>query len=174
MTRRTLFVLVCLLILFLSPGLLAIYAYQHPEQVASSFTNEGELIKPPIWVPFWEESKQWHLLIFITEPCDNTCFKLLDQVARVRLALGRRLYQVDLDLWLAPSVSHLTQQSKKILDSVGIHYKKLTCEDDILLSKLPKNSKIYLVAPEGHIMMQYSLQIAPRALFHDMKTVLGH
>lgn len=171
---KTRVVLLALLILFLSPGIIAIYAYQHPEKLMVSLTNHGTFIKPPIMVNFLEESKHWHIVFYETQQCTLQCLNRIDEIARVRLALGRKLYQIDFDVWLAPTASDFTAEEKQVLNSINVKFKKMTCDDEYLLGKISKEPQIYLIAPGGNIVVKYPPNVESKALFHDLNVVLGH
>src|SRR3989338_8575881 len=83
-----------LFLIFLLPGVLAQYVYHHPEWIPSSTTNKGHLVREHIKIPLPGEEKKWRIAFWQERDCATQCPVVLDKLTRIRVALGRRYYQV--------------------------------------------------------------------------------
>src|SRR5690606_23910729 len=92
--RKKLFISLLILI-FLAPGFAALILYKNPHWLGSVTTNRGRFLSPPVALPLEQAAtKKWGLILWQPQTCKKICRQELDRLARIRLALGRRLYGV--------------------------------------------------------------------------------
>jgi hypothetical protein len=172
--------IIFLIILFLLPGVTALFFYKHQDWLSSPRTNKGELLSPAIKFTTYMESPQikipskgiafdrnpkWKLILWEPGRCNESCIKILDKLARIRLALGRRLYQVDVNvLSLSGSVS---DEENKQFQKKDIHF--LQALDSAQLSK---SAKIYLMDSQGYLILAYPTDFKAGDIYKDLKHLL--
>ena len=142
---RNSMMMLLLAVVFLAPGLAAIYFYQHPQWLMGHPTNKGEFVKPSIKIKSLNSSvleshtveKKWHLVLWSPSGCTDECIRPLDQLVRIRLSLGRHFYEVEPVLLTGP---HSEPESSLLLD--------LLQKNKLLFVQLPVNeaSKVYVYA----------------------------
>jgi hypothetical protein len=171
--RRKYLVPIILVLLFAAPGLAAIFFFQHPEWLSEAKINRGALLNPPILLEKNKSDDKWVLLYWSPSDCDETCMKHLDKLARIRLALGRRLYNVDAKLLLGKSARPVSAAFKSRLKDQDIKVETFTETEEILVSKLPNQSSIYIENPKGFLVMTYPSDVIPKDIHHDLKRFLN-
>ncbi|MCH9689775.1 MAG: hypothetical protein K0U24_03285 [Gammaproteobacteria bacterium] len=175
LTRRKK-ILSVLLLVFLAPGILAIIFYLNPSWLGGLPTNRGELIRPPVQLPYLSESTsedKWHLTVWCPKGCDATCLHALDDMARVRLALGRRLYHVD--LWVLQGEQG-TRCSKEIVSAFkkeDVRTRVLTADEQESVHLLQDNTRVFLADPKHYLVLGYSAINASKDVFQDLKRLLN-
>ena len=128
--RRNIITMLLLATVFLAPGLAAYIFYQHTDWLAAAKTNKGELLNPPIPLSVLNQEPKWKFVLWNPGVCETTCQEELDKLARVRLALGRRLYQVQIDFLVNTDAS--SQLSSALTERLR--------EADINLIPIPNNN----------------------------------
>lgn len=171
-TRRYYITLLLLVFLFATPGLSAYFLYFHPSWLSAATTNKGQFIKPPILLETLGASVKWRLILWSPESCETTCMEQLDKLKRVRLALGRRLYDVDLNLLLGPNAGPLSEPVAKMLHEPGMSVITLTVGEAMHLSPRYPHSELFIANPEHYLVLAYPLTAEPDDLFHDIKLLL--
>ncbi|MDF1677105.1 MAG: hypothetical protein P1U32_00210 [Legionellaceae bacterium] len=168
-------VLFALFLVFLAPGMLAILFYMHPDWLSGLPTNKGILIQPATQVSFLEQDSKdkWHLAVWCPRGCDETCLATLDKMARVRLALGRRLYQVD--LWYLQGHAGKTcgKTSEVALTSGGVKSHILSTEEESRVPVLSNQAKVLLIDPNDYLVLEYPVDGKPEDVFQDLKRLLN-
>ena len=112
MKKSNYLILLILGLMFLAPGVAAYLFYQHPNWLGSSRVNKGILLNPPLHLPSLGHESKWKILFWSPGPCDAVCLQQLDTLARVRLALGRQFYNIE--LWLLPGDTALTLNKMRL------------------------------------------------------------
>ena len=105
--RHNYVVLLLLILLFALPGLTAYFFYFNPQWLGTTTTNKGAFLNPPLLVPSLGGHSKWRLVLWSPVTCETSCLEHMDQLARVRLALGRRLYDVEASLLLGANAGAL-------------------------------------------------------------------
>ena len=169
-------VLMALLLVFMAPGVLAIMFYMHPSWLGGLPTNKGQLIRPAMKLDVLENQKvgdTWELLVWCPAGCDKTCLNILDEMARVRLALGRRLYQVN--VWMLQEAAS-TMCSNEIAGelaeaAIKIHVLSTTEQQSVpILQAIPK---VFLADPHHYLVLEYGAKGASQGIFQDLKRLLN-
>ena len=171
----TLFVLVAI---FIAPGVIAYEYYIHREHSMPT-TNQGRLIRPPVLLTLPFSGSRWRMVLWRPHGCDHSCVRKLDRLARVRLALGRRLYKVDVVLLLG---SNLTLDSWE--KAHPILFRRMREHDlaTIIVSEnnlemraaFGDHSGVYLVSPQKYAILAYPDLGFSDAIFHDLKHILSN
>lgn len=165
MVRRPYFILLLLALMFIMPGLTAYLLYLHPTWLEGR-TNRGNLLRPPVLLPKAIGKEKWRIVFWQPGDCHEACLKQLDKIARVRLALGRHLYKVD--LWLiSDSIETLSGASTRWLHEQAIQIMKWPW------NKFPfdetQKGRVFIISPESYIILSYPKEAKPDDIFHDIK-----
>jgi hypothetical protein len=172
-TARYYFILFTLVFLFIAPGLSAYFFYFHPQWLSSSTTNKGQFVNPPILISALESTpKKWQFVLWSPDTCDALCMKQLDQLARVRVALGRRLYDVDLILLMKENQAQLSAEYAKILRDQGIFERRLSANESKVLLSRYNNPMFFIANQEQYLVLAYQTTSQSHDLFHDIKLLL--
>lgn len=173
------FSLIALALLFLAPVIVAIVMNSNLiDYSPESFKNNGDFIQPPIKITHNEQLKSyeefWTVVYNHTEQCSDDCLKMLDTLYRIRLTKGHKMKQVKL-LVLHPedSIIDIPEQ----YTSIEVQTYSRTDELNTTLKQLSKTSfnnknGLYLLAPEGYLMMSYPLDFEPRDVIKDLGLLL--
>jgi len=171
---RTKWILLVLVLLFAAPGFLALIFYKNPGWLAALPTNKGEFIHPVMPLSLLDNPKQkWGMVLWCPAGCDVSCVKTFDQLARTRLALGRRLYQVDLWLLQAANMPLCSSDVKQAFDKQDVNLRTMSLDEQNKVSLLQHDMKIFLTDPDNYMVLQYTLMNKPEDVFHDLKRLLS-
>lgn len=173
MTKGNYLILFVLALIFSLPGLTAYISYLHPQWFLTNTINKGELLKPsPLFAEIAEGKPKWRLVYWYPEQCKEACLQQVDKLARVRLALGRHLYEVD--EWLV--VSQENQQDdeaiSKILQEQDIHLLQLSHARLARLPVLSDKPKTFIANAKGSLILAYQEQAKPEDIYQDLKQLL--
>ena len=171
MVRRKSFVLLLIALLFAAPGIAAYFFYKHPQWLGSAKTNKGMLLNPPLLVS--NVGTKWQLLYWSSEPSDESCLTQMDRLARIRLALGRRLYEVETWLLLDTEVRDLPEQFVKTLHAHDVHVRMLTPSERGQLQTLGETSRIFIANPSHYLVLAYPPTALSDNIYHDLKQLLS-
>ena len=166
------YVLGLLALMFAAPGIAALIFYQHPSWLGASKVNKGTLLNPPIvWNALNSKEAKWRIVFWNPQACDELCLKRVNMLARVRLALGRKLYQVEQSLVLSSDAIPLSDTVKAILKEQDFHVMYLSQQ----LAK-PLNAtepQIFIANPENYLILAYKPQVNPEDIYKDLKLLLN-
>jgi hypothetical protein len=166
------YTLLLLALIFAAPGITAYFFYQHPSWLGSSRTNKGSLLNPPIRMDSFPGTAKWRVVFLNTGVCEQECLHQLETLARVRLALGRKLYQVDEWLLLDGQSSSTVTNYEALLQDHDIHTTKLSTHDRPLLKSLA-HAKIFIVNPDNYLILSYQVGVNPDDVYKDLKLLLN-
>ncbi len=171
--------LLALALLFITPVIVAIIMNSKLINYApESFKNYGHFIKPPIKITDKESLKvfedYWTVVYAHTGNCSEECMKMLDMLYRIRLTKGHKMKQVKL-LVLHPETDTLSIPEQ--YPSIVQQSYTPTDELNTILSKLSPQSLgdgngLYILAPEGFLMMYYAKDFEPRDVIKDLGLLL--
>jgi hypothetical protein len=161
-----------LLVVFILPIFGAYLFKTHPEFLgANQTTNYGTWVKTKISWPNYPKQRAWKLVYWQPRVCDKSCFDILNQLAKIRLAMGRKLY--DLDIWLYTSsdypltsnqIGALQQQDMRLAYAKMPQLKNW----DEHFSKMP----IVLISPENQALMMYSKDFIAKKMYNDLQRLM--
>jgi hypothetical protein len=160
------FIIISLFILFAAPGLCAYVIYSHPQWISARTTNHGRLLQPAPKLQQQNQTEKWQLLYWMPQACTQACLQRMDDLAKLRLALGRRLYYVDLVL-ATPLVSDQSLQDK--LEQMDGHVLQINEQNLDILGNKPA---IYLVNPQHYVILAYSEQQAVKDIYQDLQKMV--
>ncbi|QLZ70203.1 hypothetical protein FOLKNPGA_03008 [Legionella sp. PC1000] len=167
------YILLLLVIIFVAPGVAAYLFYQHPSWLGSSRVNKGDLLNPPVKLSVLDEKPKWRIIFWSPAACDQICMKKLDVLARIRLALGRKLYQVDQWLLISDKSPSLSQEQKAFLKEVDFKVAKLSAADLITKDALLSKAKVFIADPGNYLILSYASQANPEDVYKDLKLLLN-
>ncbi len=165
MNKRPYIILAVLGIIFILPGLAAYTLFNYPKWLNAAHTNKGELIQPACLLPQYNKNKKWQLIVWYPNKCDKICRAQIDKISRIRLALGRRMYQVNQVLWLK-SAAALPQNIKQILTDhdVNTQFGSSSC--------LTREPATFISSPDNYLVLKYRFNAPAPDIFHDLKQLL--
>jgi hypothetical protein len=167
------FTLLILVMTFAAPGIMAYLFYQHPSWLGSTKTNRGRLLASPIQLDVFNGNPKWKLVYWKPEGCDKSCLNQLNAIGRVRLALGRKLYQVDEWLILDHTNELEASELRPIFKEQDIHVTTIQKFEAEKLAGLPKNEAIFIVNPGNFIILTYKVGGNPDDIYKDIKLLLN-
>ncbi len=167
------FVLVLLALMFCAPGITAYLFYQHPQWVSTTRVNKGTLVEPAVVLSALEGRKAWRILYWSPNTCGQSCLQQLDLLARVRLALGRKLYQVDQWLVLGKEASVLGNKEQELIKTRDFHMVSAKSSVEQQLATLAQEEKVFIVNPENYIILSYKVGTNPDHIYKDLKLLLS-
>jgi hypothetical protein len=157
-------VLFVLTLLFVLPGIAAIWCYIHPQLLASNLINKGTLSNEPIEISRLRHSGSWQLVYVSQGSTPQSDILALEQLARIRLSLGRHLYGLSICLALSPSQIEPMGSVKERLKEMDIRVIKL----EALPNQLASN-KVLVVNPDGLVVVSYRDDSHPKDIFSDLQ-----
>lgn len=167
------YTLLLLAVLFAAPGIAAYIFYQHPNWLRSSTINKGSLLNPPIYLRALGDAGKWRIVYWSPNDCEESCLKQLDVIARVRLALGRKLYDVDQWLLLGDTAAKLTEKDQELLKEQDFHVMRLSAKARQRLAILPQEGRVYLANPDNYLILSYESTLNPNDVYKDLKLLLS-
>lgn len=172
--RRNYIILLILSVVFAAPGLSAYLFYAHPTWLHQEKTNRGEWLDPSIKLTKLHlESSKWAIVMWQPHSCDRQCIEKLNQLARVRLALGRRLYSIQLILLLNQDASEPSNRFKEILEDRDIQIVQLAHDDKKTERDLGLDGKVYIASPNHDLILAYASTANPGDVYHDIQKLLN-
>lgn len=162
-----------LIIIFSAPGIAAYIFYQHPKWLAAAKTNKGSLLNPPVRMEALALKNKWRIIFWTSGPCDTLCIKELDTLARVRLALGRKLYEVDQLLILGDTSESLSQEARSKVKELDFQVAQLSAKEVNAQAALFSKAGVFLADPNNYLVLSYPSLVNPDDVFHDLKLLLN-
>lgn len=167
-------ILVILLLLFIAPGLVAVYMYTHPDLLSLSTSNKGRLMKQTEKMIPLADKPQWAMIFWAPKGCDERCLLQLDKLASVRLALGRRYYDVDEWLLLDSASKPLSKRFIKVLKDKHIDYRILPPQATALEQVMQDKPAIFIISPERYFVLSYPEEAPADDIYQDIKHLLSN
>jgi hypothetical protein len=171
--------LLALVVLFLAPVIIAIVMNSNLINYSpSSMKNRGNFIQPPVKITAEGQLEDyegfWTVVYNHTGSCEDECKSMLELIYRVRLTKGHKMDKVRL-LVLHPENSDLKIPSQ--YGSIESQSYNVDSELSQTLSELSKesltnNKGLYMLAPEGFLMMSYPKDFIPQDVIKDLGLLL--
>ena len=176
--RRNYFILLLLSLVFLAPGISAYVFYTHPGWLGDTTTNKGVFLEPPALLSSLDQLSgsavsKWRLVLWSPTACEASCIVELDKLARIRLALGRRLYDVVIELVLGANTPPLSGELVHVLQEQDIHMLKLAVGASKGVSVLKNRLQIFIANPDNYLVLTYQPTVKPDDIFNDIKQLLN-
>jgi hypothetical protein len=172
--RRNYFILLLLALVFLTPGISAYFFYTHPQWLAATPTNKGVFLSPPVLLAPLAQSgaNKWRFVLWSPGACEASCIAQLDKLARIRLALGRRLYGVVTVLVLGANAPPLPDELVTALRERDINSLKLVTDSSEILPALQNRLGIFIANPDNYLVLAYQPTVKPDDIYNDIKQLL--
>ena len=167
------YILLLLAIIFAAPSIAAYLFYQHPSWLGTARVNKGVLLSPPVVLDALKGNTKWSIIFWNPGVCDNSCLEQLNTVARIRLALGRKLYQVDQWLILDDNAPLLSKKQQSLLKEMDFKVAHLSATETQTKNSLFSEAKVFLADPGNYLILSYSFQIRPEDVYKDLKLLLN-
>ncbi|RUR08362.1 hypothetical protein [Legionella sp. km772] len=164
------YTLLALICLFAAPGIAAYLFYSHPTWLGSARTNKGNLLSQPIELASIAKKDKWRIMLWVPNTCDSSCLKQLDMLARVRLALGRKLYLVD--QLLVVDKNSISALMEKELTARDFMVQELSATDKQQLAPFGNEARIFIMDPERYLVLSYQSDVKPDDVYKDLKLLL--
>ena len=160
-------VLIILFIVFVTPTILGVLLYSHPQWLQQKTINQGHLLTPAIPLTALETAPPaWRMVVWSPTACEATCITQLEELMRIRLALGRQFYHVRITLL------QTTAQASTALNALPIERLVLNAADQQALHAF--NDMTWFIADRQRtLILQYPATQAAEAIFHDIKHLLS-
>lgn len=174
--KKNRFTLLVLLLVFLLPALGSWLLYANRAHVHLGTTNKGEFVQPPrqldaaaIGLPADWFAHHLTLVYAGGESCADACRQALHVMQGTRLALGEQSDQARL-LYLSDGipVADVTQANPGF---TGRDVKSDVLRSGFDGADAPKY--IYLVDPNGYVVLRYPLAEDPKDILIDLRHLLG-
>lgn len=166
-------VVLLLVAVFAAPGVAAYLFYQHPLWLGSTKVNKGNLLSPPVVLTALKGQSKWRVVFWAPSVCDKSCWDHLETLARVRLALGRKLYQVDQWLILGEKSLPLTQEEHSALKELDFHVAQLSAAARSIQATLSSQPTVFLADPNDYLILSYALTENPNDIYKDLHLLLN-
>lgn len=170
--RRYYLILLLLVFLFSAPGLSAYFLYFHPDFLRGTTTNKGQFVQPPQQMIALGTGAKWRLILWSPTACDASCITQLDKLSRIRVALGRRLYDVDAGLMQGIDAGPTSSAVATLLQTPGMFSVTLSKAETVGLSRLYSQPQLFIANPDRYLVLVYPISAGPNDLFHDIKQLL--
>lgn len=121
---------------------------------------EGELLQPvrPLPARFADPGGHWRLTVAGAGPCDAECTRLLDVARRVHVALYKQMPQVR-RAWVSDDTQAVLADRTRLLGlQPDLMVDALAAQDRVALDLDQPGHRLYLVDPQGQVVMRYGPQ----------------
>lgn len=171
--------ILALVLVFVAPVIVAIVMNsQWVNYSPETFKNKGEFIQPPIKITDYKDLNTyegyWTVVYHHSGVCDDACNSMLETLYRIRLTKGHKMKKVKL-LTLHPEndTVNIPEQFNSINQQTFSAGDQLSQTLGTLSQQSLGNGKgLYLLAPEGFLMMAYPQNFDPSDVIDDLGLLL--
>jgi hypothetical protein len=167
------YILALLILVFAAPGIGAYLFFSHPSWLGESRTNKGLLLTEPVKLPLMPGNDKWRIVYWTPINCKKACLNQLDVLARVRLALGRKLYQVDQLLVLGNESRIPASTIAEDLKVKDFRINQLSVRDTKRVKQISEQSKIFIMNPDNYLILSYKSGVNPDDVYKDLKLLIN-
>lgn len=150
----------------------ALYFY-FPALAPDRSTNQGQLISPPVEAvdinPDLLSAGRWELIVPVGAHCDDACREMLYLSRQVVAGLGKDSDRVHRTLLLASGVPG---ELEPLLAEEHADIRRIKGPLEPLLTLDESRPLIFLMDPNGNIMMYFRLDQAGKPMLKDLKHLL--
>ncbi|MEM8844594.1 MAG: hypothetical protein AAGB35_06065 [Pseudomonadota bacterium] len=187
-TNKSKFVGYMLFAVFLVPLLIAIAMYaMRGDSSQIKTVAHGELVHPaqPIEVLTVKVNSdesydlsnlqgKWTYILYLDDACNLQCEAALFKIRQTRLATGREATRVQSFMVMGSSRAEIVdevilQRNPKIIFG---QLEELTITDDVASKENLQPNLIYLIDPNGNLMMKYDDMATSKGMLKDIKKLL--
>jgi hypothetical protein len=161
-----------LVLIFSLPMLAAFYLYQNPKWWRCfSTTNYGQWAPQFTWQFNEKKSRPWQLVYWYENTCSTDCLSRLDLLGRIRLAMGRKVYDLDIVL-LQPQGSTSSEKIKQQLNEWNMYQQFIPADQVLIWKKLFQDHPIVLFDPEHQALLMYPPNLDAKKAYHDLQVLV--
>ena len=158
--------------LFIIPILAAHYVFsQRLDWVSGQGSNYGQLIQQAVVWQTGAHPRPWQLAFVVDGQCQQDCLATLDKLSRLRLSMGRKLYDLDLVLVFKPKQQPGAKLQSQ-LDSQNIVWASLSAETFQQWAQVFKDRPIILFGPTRQAVLNYPLLFQSNKMAHDLQLLI--
>ncbi|MFT5209599.1 MAG: cytochrome oxidase Cu insertion factor (SCO1/SenC/PrrC family) [Flavobacterium sp.] len=172
------------LVLMFSIGLVpVVIAYvifiYFPQYLPTVTTNQGQLITPPVSAEAFkliDNGDKWALIVPLGSDCDEVCVKRFYNARQVNVALGKEAQRVKRIMITNPYsdkglIASLSRDYPD-MDKVEVDLELTKTAFEKIISNPFTGNYIFLMDPNGNIMMLYTLDQGGAPMLKDIKFLL--
>ena len=115
---------------------------------------------------------KWQLVLWSPNACKTRCIKQMDKLVRIRLALGRHLYEVVPRLLLSANAPQPSKDVMNALRDQGVQVQRLSMNARAHLPVLQNRLEIFIANPDNYLVLTYQSTVKPDDVFYDIKQLL--
>lgn len=173
--KKTIGMILILVLLFIIPVILAKFVYAHQQFLPKTRVNHGQLIKPSLLLDKLKLnpaplSGKWLLLLIQSGPCDQTCQHNLFYMRQIQQALGKNYDRLQRVIIL---VDHDADPELLAMIKDPFAGTLLTqINSQQLKNVIPTPQTWYLADPLGNIMMSYASNAKPDDILADLEYLM--
>jgi hypothetical protein len=161
-----------LVVIFSIPFFAAFFLFTHPALWRHlSSTNYGNWAPKTNWQLNQAKARAWQIVLWNDGSCEQSCMQTLDQLGRVRLAMGRKVYEVDIVL-VVPEGIEISSELERQLKEWNFYYQYLPLKDKPIWNKNFKQYPIVLFGPEHESVLEYPLNFDSKKMYHDFQVLV--
>lgn len=175
--KKNYFKLFLIMLIFVLPLIVSDYLYMHHRNFQFKTTNHGVLVSPVVPVkeltPAANVKGKWQIVFMTNGCCDAQCDKTMFTLHQLRKALGNNSERVNLVL-----ITDTTCVIKDTHDFAKLNFtsQQYTNLETAISNNGDKNflvkNKIYLVDPQGNLLMYYPGDVDQMNILKDIKHLL--
>ncbi len=166
-------ILIGLALVFIAPGIAAYFFYQHPSFLGASKVNKGILFKQPQRLKTMGKQNKWKIILWQSGDCDTVCLQQLNDLSRIRLALGRHFYEVDEWLFLDFQAPPLKDNVRSVLKQNNVSVNALSFNESKQIANLGPKIRVFIANPEDYLILGYASGFKSKDLYADLKLLLN-
>lgn len=149
-----------------------------PEWLPDMTTNEGTLVQPPILLEDLEikKDRKWVLLIPVSSTCDEVCQQVLYLSRQIHIGLGKNASRVQRVILTEGGIS---TEFEDLLKAEHREALLVDIADGDTASRLKGliidgtyKLKVFIMDPNGNVMMYYRPDQGGRPMLKDLKHLL--
>lgn len=164
--KRPYVIIGLLMLLFAAPGIAAFVFFMHPSWLTAT-TNRGQLLQPPKTIISLAQSTKWQLVYWQPHACEQDCAKHMNDLARIRLALGRQVRQIDTVLLIPQNQANIADTLQQQLTTEGSQIRQVVVPEDHL--QLGNAPVIYIANKQHALILAYADTQPLDDIFQDLK-----
>ncbi len=169
--------LISIVLLFVAPVVLALLMNTGVINLdGMNRKNQGDLLNPP--VPVGEGTRlagltlkpaHWTLLVYQRTHCAQRCPEWLESLQRIKLSMTHRAEKLDVRL-LSDDAPAQTGMEEWQQMPAGSELQRVLLEQ--ASGRFADGSGVFIVSPEGYLMMAYDETHTPAQMIKDLKVLL--
>ncbi|HBB53682.1 MAG TPA: hypothetical protein DCZ80_07255 [Legionellales bacterium] len=158
--------------IFSLPFFAAFYVFLHPDLLRNfSSTNYGQWAPKMHWQFNEKQARPWQLVYWHEFTCSKECIAQLDQLGRIRLAMGRKVFNLDIVL-LQPEGIQVSKVLKQQLKEWNMYYQTIPQAQVGEWNQMFKEHPIVLFDAKHQSILMYPLNLDSKKAYHDLQVLV--